>query len=117
MTSPIHQTPSPAIDLAIALEESKRAYEYMRAYARELDSALLKSQADLEESRAAERVLRDEIAELRKQAPGSVRAYLSDLVCAMDGANISSWQTTAYWQTELDAAREYLATPDQTNEQ
>ena len=35
-------------------------------------------------------------------------AYLADLVQALDGAFISSWQSTAAWQKELDAAREYL---------
>lgn len=34
---------------------------------------------------------------------------LRELVKALDGAFISSWQTTADWQKQLDAAREYLA--------
>lgn len=33
---------------------------------------------------------------------------LDDLVKALDSAFISSWQSTAYWQKQLDAAREYL---------
>lgn len=35
---------------------------------------------------------------------------LVDLVKALDGAFISSWQSTHAWQRELDAAREWLAT-------
>lgn len=34
--------------------------------------------------------------------------HLRELVTALDGAFISSWQTTAYWQKQLDAARDYL---------
>jgi hypothetical protein len=34
--------------------------------------------------------------------------YLRELVSALDGAFISSWQSTAAWQTQLDAAREWL---------
>jgi hypothetical protein len=33
---------------------------------------------------------------------------LRDLVEALDGAFISTWQSTAAWQQQLDAAREYL---------
>lgn len=33
---------------------------------------------------------------------------LADLVEALDNAFISSWQSTAAWQEQLDAAREYL---------
>ena len=33
---------------------------------------------------------------------------LHDLVTAMDNSFISSWQTTAGWQKQLDAAREFL---------
>ena len=33
---------------------------------------------------------------------------LKELVEAMDSAFISSWQSTHYWQKQLDAAREYL---------
>ena len=34
---------------------------------------------------------------------------LRDLVKAIDGAFISSWQSTAGWAKQLDEAREYLA--------
>ena len=34
--------------------------------------------------------------------------YLRALVDALDGAFISSWQSTAAWQQQLDAAREHL---------
>lgn len=33
---------------------------------------------------------------------------LEALVKALDGAFISSWQSTAYWDGELEEAREYL---------
>ncbi len=33
---------------------------------------------------------------------------LADLVKALDEAYISSWQSTAAWQKQLDAAREYV---------
>lgn len=33
---------------------------------------------------------------------------LADLVKALDSAFISSWQSTAGWQKELDAARAYV---------
>lgn len=33
---------------------------------------------------------------------------LQSLVKALDAAFISTWQSTAYWQGELDEAREYL---------
>ena len=33
---------------------------------------------------------------------------LDDLVKALDNAFIGSWQSTAAWQKQLDAAREYL---------
>lgn len=39
-------------------------------------------------------------------------ALLRALVAALDGAFISSWQTTAAWQQELDAAREWLTAQD-----
>ncbi len=38
----------------------------------------------------------------------TAQGYLQDLVTALDGAFISSWQSTAKWQKELDAARSYL---------
>lgn len=37
---------------------------------------------------------------------------LSDLVKALDNTFISSWQSTAGWQKELDAARECLYATD-----
>jgi hypothetical protein len=38
---------------------------------------------------------------------------LKNLVEALEGAFISSWQSTAAWQKELEAAREYLNKKDQ----
>ena len=35
--------------------------------------------------------------------------HLQALVTALDGAFISTWQSTHAWQKQLDAAREYLA--------
>jgi hypothetical protein len=35
--------------------------------------------------------------------------YLASLVEALDGAFISTWQSTEKWQTQLDEARDYLA--------
>jgi hypothetical protein len=35
-------------------------------------------------------------------------AYLFELVSALDNSFISTWQSTAGWQKQLDAAREYL---------
>lgn len=35
-------------------------------------------------------------------------AYLFELVNALDNSFISSWQSTAGWQKQLDDAREYL---------
>lgn len=37
---------------------------------------------------------------------------LKELVDALDKAFISTWQSTAYWDGELDAAKEYLADLD-----
>jgi hypothetical protein len=37
---------------------------------------------------------------------------LRDLVNALDGAFISSWQTTAGWQKELDEARAFIEGAD-----
>lgn len=34
---------------------------------------------------------------------------LADLVKALDSAYISSWQSTAQWAKQLDAARDYVA--------
>jgi hypothetical protein len=38
----------------------------------------------------------------------NARVYLQELVTALDGAFVSSWQTTAAWQAQLDAAKQYL---------
>lgn len=38
--------------------------------------------------------------------------FLRALVDALDNTFISSWQSTAGWQKELDAAREYLREQD-----
>ncbi|OZI57627.1 hypothetical protein CAL20_09630 [Bordetella genomosp. 4] len=35
---------------------------------------------------------------------------LAELVSALDNAFISTWQSTAAWQKQLDAAREYMET-------
>lgn len=35
--------------------------------------------------------------------------HLAMLVEALDSAFISTWQSTAAWQTQLDAARDFLA--------
>lgn len=35
-------------------------------------------------------------------------ALLRELVGALDGAYISSWQSTAAWREQLDKARSYL---------
>lgn len=39
---------------------------------------------------------------------GTAAAHLHDLVEALDGAFISSWQSTHAWKKQLDDAREYL---------
>lgn len=39
--------------------------------------------------------------------------YLQELVKALDGAFISSWQSTHAWQQQLDQAREWLASREQ----
>jgi len=39
--------------------------------------------------------------------------YLRELVKALDGAFISSWQSTHAWQQQLDAARQWLAQREQ----
>lgn len=44
----------------------------------------------------------------RKPMPDAVE-HLRELVTALDNAFISTWQSTAAWQKQLDAAREYLA--------
>lgn len=45
-----------------------------------------------------------------KKAARNAVAYelLIDLAQALDNAYISSWQTTAAWQEQLDAALEFL---------
>lgn len=40
------------------------------------------------------------------------REHLRALVDALDGAFISTWQSTAAWQQQLDAAREFLSRDD-----
>ena len=42
---------------------------------------------------------------------GDALEHLRALVLALDTAFISSWQATSHWQKELDAAREFLASP------
>jgi hypothetical protein len=42
---------------------------------------------------------------------------LQDLVKALDSSFISTWQSTAGWSTELDAAREYVAAIQQGKDQ
>lgn len=45
--------------------------------------------------------------ELREQLKRS-ELFLQDLVEALDGAFISSWQSTAAWDKQLNAARNHL---------
>lgn len=40
--------------------------------------------------------------------------YLRELVKALDGAFISTWQSTAAWQEQLDQARAWLSQRDET---
>ena len=47
---------------------------------------------------------------LADEAQAEVVEVLRELVDALDGAFISSWQSTAAWQTQLDRARAALAT-------
>ncbi|MBO9679519.1 MAG: hypothetical protein J7556_14855 [Acidovorax sp.] len=42
---------------------------------------------------------------------------LRALVDALDNAFISSWQSTAAWQKQLDAARDWLNDKDPSNDQ
>lgn len=54
--------------------------------------------------------LTQELAEAKARAvPGQAENLLRDLVEALDGAFISSWQSTAGWQSQLDAARDWLS--------
>ena len=46
----------------------------------------------------------------RPSAQADAVEALRELVDALDGAFISSWQSTAAWQTQLDRARAALAT-------
>lgn len=58
--------------------------------------------------------LRAEVERLRadaRRAPDAIER-LANLVDALDGAFISSWQSTAAWQSQLDSAREFLAAID-----
>ena len=60
------------------------------------------------------RALRAEVERLRgslRRAPDAIER-LANLVDALDGAFISSWQSTAAWQSQLDSAREFLAEID-----
>lgn len=43
--------------------------------------------------------------------------YLRELVKALDDAFISSWQSTAAWQKELDSARAWLNQRDEGGHQ
>lgn len=40
--------------------------------------------------------------------PTQAERLLYDLAAALNNATISSWQTTAAWQLQLDSAIEYL---------
>ncbi len=42
----------------------------------------------------------------------NAESLLRDLVQALDNAFISTWQSTAAWQSQLDAAREFLREHD-----
>lgn len=46
---------------------------------------------------------------LAKNPMPQAAKHLQALVIALDSAFISTWQSTAAWQKQLDAAREYLA--------
>ena len=48
-------------------------------------------------------------AQAQPLTEGTAAGYLKDLCAALDGAFISSWQSTHAWQKELDAAKEYLS--------
>lgn len=41
---------------------------------------------------------------------------LSELVKALDGAFISTWQSTHAWQKQLDEAREYLKQQEESHD-
>lgn len=51
-----------------------------------------------------------ELAEAKSRAVrGQAESLLKDLVEALDSAFISSWQSTAAWQSQLDESREWLS--------
>lgn len=51
-----------------------------------------------------------ELAEAKARAVrGQAESLLKVLVEALDSSFISSWQSTAGWQSQLDAAREWLS--------
>ena len=51
----------------------------------------------------------NEVIELLKtESKPDATTHLLALTNALNGANISSWQTTSYWQKELDAANAFL---------
>lgn len=62
-----------------------------------------------------ERLMAEIESALAQQPAAEAEAdtLLRDLVEALDAAFISSWQSTAAWQKQLDAAREYLAAQHQ----
>jgi hypothetical protein len=65
-----------------------------------------------EKLEAADNYLAEKSAELealRGQDKGAATLHLQALVDALRNSFISSWQSTAGWQTELDAASDYLA--------
>ncbi len=45
----------------------------------------------------------------KRESISDAHLYLESLVEALDGAFISSWQSTHAWKTQLDEARDYLA--------
>lgn len=53
-------------------------------------------------------------AQARVKRENAARDYLRDLCDALNGAFISTWQSTAAWQKELDAANEFLASQGDT---
>lgn len=46
--------------------------------------------------------------DIKIMSDSQAKELLRDLVGALDNAYISSWQTTAGWQKELDAASSWL---------
>lgn len=80
------------------------------------DECLLNWWQDPEQYVATFKAELRKLLEESKVPEGSARAYLQDLVAALDSSFISSWQTTAGWQKQLDAARDYLAAAPQPKE-